>query len=45
LNYYFENQLKNPVSDLLEPLVGADADKVIFEKPSKKISDFFKVKE
>jgi DNA polymerase delta subunit 1 len=43
--YYFENQLKNPVSDLLEPLVGADADKVIFEKPSKKISDFFKVKE
>jgi len=43
--YYFENQLKNPVSDLLEPLVGPDADKVIFEKPSKKISDFFKVKE
>ena len=45
LNYYFENQLKNPVSDLLEPLVGANADRVIFEKPSKKISDFFKVKE
>jgi DNA polymerase delta subunit 1 len=39
-DYYFENQLKNPVCDLLEPLVGDT--KVIFEKPTKKISDFFK---
>jgi DNA polymerase delta subunit 1 len=43
-NYYFENQLKNPVSDLLEPLVGPNPDKVIFEKPVRKISDFFKPK-
>jgi DNA polymerase elongation subunit (family B) len=38
-NYYFENQLKNPVCDLLEPLVGDT--NVIFEKPTKKITDFF----
>jgi len=37
--YYFENQLKNPVCDLLEPLVG-NTD-VVFEKPTKKITDFF----
>jgi DNA polymerase delta subunit 1 len=42
--YYFENQLRNPVSDLLEPLVGPNPDKVIFEKPVRKISDFFKPK-
>ena len=38
-DYYFENQLKNPVCDLLEPLVGDT--KVIFEKPVRKITDFF----
>jgi DNA polymerase delta subunit 1 len=43
--YYFENQLRNPVSDLLEPLVGPNPDKVIFEKPVRKISDFFKPKQ
>jgi DNA polymerase delta subunit 1 len=37
--YYFENQLKNPVCDLLEPLVGDT--NVVFEKPTKKITDFF----
>lgn len=37
--YYFENQLKNPVCDLLEPLVGDT--KVVFEKPVRKITDFF----
>jgi DNA polymerase delta subunit 1 len=37
--YYFENQLKNPVSDLLEPLTGPNAR--IFEPPVRKISDFF----
>ena len=39
LDYYFENQLKNPVCDLLEPLVGDT--RVIFEKPVRKITDFF----
>lgn len=39
LDYYFENQLKNPVCDLLEPLVGDT--RVIFEKPARKITDFF----
>jgi DNA polymerase delta subunit 1 len=37
--YYFETQLKNPVCDLLEPLVGDT--NVVFEKPTKKITDFF----
>ena len=39
LDYYFENQLKNPVCDLLEPLVGDT--RVIFERPTRKITDFF----
>ena len=42
--YYFTNQLKKPVCDLLEPLLGADAEKLLFAPKVKKITDFFGLK-
>jgi DNA polymerase delta subunit 1 len=41
--YYFEHQLKKPVCDLLEPLVGANPAVMIFDppKPGSRITDFF----
>jgi len=43
--YYFTNQFKKPVCDLLEPLVGKNPEKVIFDQKTKQITEFFKVKE
>lgn len=40
-NYYFTNQLKKPVCDLLEPLLGTDAEKIIFHPKTQRITDFF----
>jgi DNA polymerase delta subunit 1 len=42
--YYFTNQLKKPVCDLLEPLLGSEADKILFAPKVKKITDFFGLK-
>ncbi len=39
--YYFTNQLKKPVCDLLEPLLGKDTEKLIFQPKVKTITDFF----
>ena len=39
--YYFTNQLKKPVCDLLEPLLGKDADKLIFQPKVRTITEFF----
>jgi DNA polymerase delta subunit 1 len=39
--YYFTNQLKRPVCDLLEPLLGHDAEKLIFQPKVRKITEFF----
>ena len=40
--YYFTNQFKKPVCDLLEPLVGSRPEQAIFEPKTKHITDFFK---
>ena len=40
-NYYFTNQLKKPVCDLLEPLLGKNVESVIFEPKTQRITDFF----
>ena len=39
--YYFTNQLKKPVCDLLEPLLGKDTEKLIFQPKIRKITEFF----
>jgi DNA polymerase delta subunit 1 len=39
--YYFTNQLKKPVCDLLEPLLGSDTANLLFAPKVKKITDFF----
>ena len=39
--YYFTNQLKKPVCDLLEPLLGKDAEKLIFQPKVRTITEFF----
>ena len=39
--YYFTNQLKKPVCDLLEPLLGKDTEKLIFQPKVRKITEFF----
>jgi DNA polymerase delta subunit 1 len=39
--YYFTNQLKRPVCDLLEPLLGKDTEKLIFQPKVRRITDFF----
>ena len=41
-NYYYTNQLKKPVCDLLEPLLGRDAERIIFRPEVRTIKDFFK---
>jgi len=38
--YYFTNQMRNPVCDFLEPLVGKNPEQVIFPT-SRKITEFF----
>lgn len=40
-NYYFTNQLKKPVCDLLEPLLGKNVESVIFQPKTQRITDFF----
>jgi DNA polymerase delta subunit 1 len=40
-SYYFTNQLKKPVCDLLEPLLGKNVESVIFEPKTQRITDFF----
>jgi DNA polymerase delta subunit 1 len=40
--YYFTNQLKKPVCDLLEPLIGKNVDKVLFPPKQKCLTDYFK---
>jgi len=40
-NYYYTNQLKKPVCDLLEPLLGRDAERIIFRPEVRTIKDFF----
>jgi DNA polymerase delta subunit 1 len=42
-NYYYTNQMRNPVCDFLEPLVGKNPEQVIFPT-SKSIKDFFPLK-
>jgi DNA polymerase delta subunit 1 len=42
--YYFDHQLKKPVCDLLEPLVGANPEKVIFAPKMKTMTDFFSLR-
>ena len=42
--YYFDHQLKKPVCDLLEPLVGGNPEKVIFAPKVKTITDFFSLR-
>jgi DNA polymerase delta subunit 1 len=39
--YYFTNQLKKPVCDLLEPLLGRDTEQIIFQPKTQRITDFF----
>jgi DNA polymerase delta subunit 1 len=41
--YYFTNQMRKPVCDLLEPLVGRNPEVTIFNppKPGSRITDFF----
>ena len=39
--YYFTNQLKKPVCDLLEPLLGKDTEKLIFQPKVRTITQFF----
>ena len=38
--YYYTNQMRNPVCDFLEPLVGKNPEQVIFPT-SRKITEFF----
>jgi DNA polymerase delta subunit 1 len=38
--YYYTNQMRNPVCDFLEPLVGKNPEQVIFPT-SHKITEFF----
>jgi len=40
-NYYFTNQLKKPVCDLLEPLLGSETEQIIFQPRTQRITDFF----
>ena len=40
-NYYYTNQLKKPVCDLLEPLLGRDTERIIFKPSLRSITDFF----
>jgi hypothetical protein len=42
-SYYYTNQMRNPVCDFLEPLVGKNPEQVIFPT-SKSIKDFFPLK-
>ena len=42
--YYFDHQLKKPVCDLLEPLVGPNPEKVIFAPKVKTMTDFFSLR-
>ena len=44
-SYYFTNQLRKPVCDLLEPLVGPNPETTIFNPPKKgeRITDFFSI--
>jgi DNA polymerase delta subunit 1 len=42
--YYFTNQLKKPVCDLLEPLLGSETANLLFAPKVKKITDFFGLK-
>jgi DNA polymerase delta subunit 1 len=42
--YYFTNQLKKPVCDLLEPLLGSETANILFAPKVKKITDFFGLK-
>lgn len=39
--YYFTNQLKKPVCDLLEPLLGKDTERLIFQPKVRTITEFF----
>ena len=39
--YYFTNQLKKPVCDLLEPLLGRDTERLIFQPRVRTITQFF----
>ena len=39
--YYFTNQLKNPVCDLLEPLIGKSVEKVLFPPKQRTMTDYF----
>jgi DNA polymerase delta subunit 1 len=39
--YYFTNQLKRPVCDLLEPLLGRDTEQLIFNPKVRRITEFF----
>jgi DNA polymerase delta subunit 1 len=43
--YYFTNQLRKPVCDLLEPLVGPNSETTIVNPPKKgeRITDFFSI--
>jgi DNA polymerase delta subunit 1 len=43
--YYFTNQLKKPVCDLLEPLLGKDTEKLIFQPKVRTITQFFTPKQ
>lgn len=40
-NYYFTNQLKKPVCDLLEPLLGNQVEQIVFQPKTRRITDFF----
>jgi DNA polymerase delta subunit 1 len=42
--YYFDHQLKKPVCDLLEPLVGPNPEKVIFAPRVRTMTDFFSLR-
>lgn len=42
--YYFDHQMKKPVCDLLEPLVGTNPEPIIF-RTSRQITEFFRAKE
>ena len=39
--YYFMHQLKNPVCDLLEPLIGKNVEKVLFPSKQRTLTDYF----
>jgi len=40
-DYYFMHQLKNPVCDLLEPLIGKNVEKVLFPSKQRTLTDYF----